>query len=292
MTLRQRWPLKALLSFIILEVGLYFVPLPDWWETAVFADYLYSTRIMKALDIENQYNSMGYRDTEWRQGERSIAFLGDSRTFGLFVEREETYAEAVERMGDWQSLNLGVPGATTFEALDSLVPDALNYEPFAAVVCLDINSSLIGYVPRAQASRRSDVLSNLVRSFSTWIFLEGAWHSFFSDRVPIIPLDDYEMQLDLVFQQLSEGGVEQNILVVGWTELEDYPDLYTKATYDRYRERSRVVAQRRGIPILEFTEVLKQLPVEDAYIGEHNIHLSPRGHHKLAQAIVSTLNAQ
>ena len=55
MTLRQRWPLKALLSFIILEVGLYFVPLPDWWETAVFADYLYSTRIMKVIDIENQY---------------------------------------------------------------------------------------------------------------------------------------------------------------------------------------------------------------------------------------------
>ena len=126
MTLRQRWPLKALLSFIILEVGLSFVPLPDWWETAVFSDYLYSTRIMKVIDIENQYNSMGYRDTEWRVGGESIAFLGDSRTFGLFVEREETFSEAVERMGNWQSLNLGVPGATTFEALDSMGPRRLD----------------------------------------------------------------------------------------------------------------------------------------------------------------------
>ena len=46
-----------------------------------------------------------------------------------------------------QGVNLGVPGATTFEALDSMLPDGLRYTPSAAVVCLDRQQS-ISYVPQ------------------------------------------------------------------------------------------------------------------------------------------------
>ena len=286
----SRWLLRPILSFAILEIGLSFVPLPDWWETAIFSDYLYSTRILKQIDLANEYNSLGYRDTEWRTAEKSIAFIGDSRTHGLFVAREQTYSEQVEQWSGWQGMNLGIPGATPFEALDSMVPDVLPYKPFAAVVCLDINSSLMSYIPRAKASRRSDIASNLLRSFSTWMLVEGAWHSLFSERAPVMTLDDYGAQLDLIFQTLTEAGVSQNILVVGWTPLQDYPGLYTQELYDQYREKSREVARRRQIPIIEYTQELEGLPLEDAFVGEHAIHLSPRGHQKMAQAILRVLN--
>lgn len=285
-----RWILRPVLSIAILEFGLSFVPIPDWWETAVFNDYLYSNRIQKMIFSTHEFNSLGYRDTEWQADEQSILFLGDSRTYGLFVSREETYADQVEHMSDWQGINLGVPGATTFEALDSMVPDGIQYNASAAVVCLDLNSSLISYLPRSKANKRSDIFGNFVRSFSTWMIMESAWHSMFSERAPIIPLEEYGEQLDLIFERLTASGVSKNILIVGWTPLEDYPDLYTQETYNQYREKSREIARKRNIPIIEFTTELKDLSLEQAFVGEHQIHLSPTGHEHIARAVLRVLN--
>ena len=205
MTLRPRWPQSALLHH--LEVGLHFVPLPDWWETAVFADYLYSTRIMKVIDIENQYNLMGYRDTDGvRVCEHCL--LGDSRTFGLFVEREETYAETVERMGDWQSLNLGVPGATTFEALDSMVPDA-DLPALCSSGLLGHQQQRLAMCPEFRpAARRCAVQFGAILLHMD--FLEGAWHFFFQSG----PRSFCSMTMRrswLVFQSFPRVGVAQNI---------------------------------------------------------------------------------
>ena len=287
-----RWIVRPVLSIVLLEFGLSFVPIPDWWETAVFNDYLYSTRINKMFSAEEEYNSLGYRDTEWNPDKKSILFLGGSRTFGLFVPREQTYATQVEFMSNWQGLNAGVPGATTFEALDSMLPDGLPYKPSASVVCLDLNSSLISYVPRSKASKRSDIFGNLIRSFSTWMMIEGAWHSVFSERAPIIPLEEYGAQLDQIFQKLENAGVTQNVLIVGWTPLEDYPNLYTQETYNLYREKSREIARKRGIPIIEFTDELKGLSLDQAFVGEHQIHLSAIGHRRIASSIIRILNEQ
>ncbi len=286
-----RWIFRPLLSLILLEVGLSFVSVPDWWETAIFKDYLYSSRIKKRFQ-PIEYNSLGYRDTEWNANAKSIAFLGDSRTFGLFVPREQTYVEQIEVMSDWQGLNLGIPGATTFEALDSMVPDAIAYSPSASVVCLDINSSLLGYIPRTNANRRSDFVGNLVRSFNTWMMIESAYHSLFSERVQIIPLEEYGQQLDQVFEQLSQAGVTQQVLLVGYTPLKDYPDLYTQEIYNQYREKSREVARKKNIPIIEFTDALQGLSEDQAYVGEHKIHLSAQGHRRIASAVLKVLNSK
>jgi lysophospholipase L1-like esterase len=193
-------------------------------------------------------------------------------------------------MSDWQGLNLGIPGATTFEALDSMVPDAITHNPSASVVCLDLNSSLIGYIPRANASRRSDIVSNLIRSFNTWMMIEGAYHSLFSERVQIIPVEEYGQQLDQVFERLSQSGVTQHVLLVGYTPLKDYPNLYTQEIYNQYREKSREIARKRNIPIIEFTDALRGLSTEQAYVGEHKIHLSAQGHRRIASAVINILN--
>jgi len=277
-------------SLLILDIGLSFVPIPDWWEAGVFNDYLYSTRVRKLIFSSKEHNSLGYRDSEWTTENRKIAFLGDSRTYGLFVHKEHTYAEQVERLSSWESMNLGVPGATTFEALDSMLPDALHYKPEVSVVCLDLNSSLISFVPRGNSSRRSDIMGNLIRSSSIWMFLEGGWHSLFSERVPVISLQDYGQQLDQIFQTLIENGVSRNILLVGWTPLQNYPNLYTQDLYDQYREKSREVARERSIPIIEFTDELQGIPLEEAYLGEHQIHLSEVSHKKIAESIIRVLD--
>jgi lysophospholipase L1-like esterase len=287
-----RWFIRPLLSFVILEVGLSFAPIPDWWEAGVFNEYLYSNKIRKTLFSSGEYNTLGYRDSEWMDGDgtQKIAFLGDSRTYGLFVKKEHTYAHQIEQLSDWEGMNLGIPGATTFEGLNSLIPDALPYQPTASVVCLDLNSSLISYLPRAKSGGRDDIINNILRSSSVWMFLEGFWHAVFSERVSVIPLEEYGQQLNLIFQTLEDHGVSQNILLVGWTPLENYPNLYTQELYNQYREVSREVARARNIPIIEFTEELKNLSLSEAYVGEHQIHLSQESHRKIAHAILRILH--
>ena len=287
---RMRWLIRPIMSLAILELGLSFVPVPDWWEAGVFYEYLYSSRVQRALFDAQEHNPLGYRDDPWSMDGKKIAFLGDSRTYGLFVSQPHTYSEQVELLSDWEGMNLGLPGATSFEGLDSMVPDALQFNPKAAVICLDINSSLMSYVQRNSASGRNAILSNLLRSSSTWMFIEGGWHSLFSERAPVIPLDEYKRQLTNIFETLSANGVEQNILLVGWTPLQDYPNLFTQQEYDRYREASREVARSKSIPILEFRDVLRDLTIEQAYIGEHQIHLSEIAHQRIAKAVVGVLD--
>ncbi|MEC7985222.1 MAG: GDSL-type esterase/lipase family protein [Myxococcota bacterium] len=279
-----------MLSLLILEVGLSFVPMPDWWEAGIFIEYLYSTRIQKRLLQSHEHNRLGYRDSEWTVGGKKVAFFGDSRTYGLFVHQSQTYAEQIEIMSNWEGMNVGLPGATTFEALDSLVPDALPYQPQASVVCLDLNSSLLSYVTRDKSGGRNAFTRNLLRSSSIWMFAEGGWHSLYSDRVPVIPLDKYKRQLHQIFNILEENDVRKNILLVGYTPLEDYPNLYTQQEYDRYREASRTVARARSVPIIEFTKELGDLSLNEAYIGEHQIHLTETGHQRIASAVLRILN--
>ena len=259
---RMRWLIRPIMSLAILELGLSFVPVPDWWE-AVFYEYLYSSRIQRVLSMPKStiHSAIAMIRGQWTE---KNWFLGDSRTYGLFVSQPQTYSQQVELLSDWEGMNLGLPGATSFEGLDSMVPDALQFNPKAAVICLDINRSLMSYVQRNSASGRDAIVSNLLRSSSTWMFIEGGWHSLFSERAPVIPLDEYKRQLTTIFETLSANGVEQNILLVGWTPLQDYPDLFTQQEYDRYREVSREVARSKSIPILEFTDVLRGLTIEQA----------------------------
>lgn len=284
--------LRPMLFFLILEFGLSFVPIPDWWEAGVLHDYLYKNRIQNWYNhaTVGEYNSKGYRDSEWGLGGKKVALLGDSRTFGLHVDVRQTYARLIESQSRWESMNLGVPGATTFEALDSMLPDLLPYEPEAAVVCLDINSSLYSYIGRDHRSRKGNVLRHFVRSFSSWRVGEGFWHALFSKRKPVLPLDEYKEQLALLFQTLSKNNVKKNILLVGWTPLKNFPELYTRERYDAYREASRVIARKLGIPVVEYTQELRGMANDEAYIGEHQIHLSPQGHQKIASALIRKLH--
>ena len=68
------------------------------------------------------------------------------------------------------------------------------------------------------------------------------------------------------------------------------PNLFTQQEYDRYREASREVARSKSIPILEFRDVLRDLTIEQAYIGEHQIHLSEIAHQRIAKAVVGVLD--
>ena len=71
-----KWLIRPLLSLGILELGLVFTPIPDWWEAGVFDHHLLSTRCMNWVGwfFFEEYNSLGYRDGEWSRGGKKIVF--------------------------------------------------------------------------------------------------------------------------------------------------------------------------------------------------------------------------
>ena len=95
-------------------------------------------------------------------------------------------------------------------------------------LCLDLNSSLISLsrVKTVVVGKIGDAI--LFAPSTPGAFLR-AWHSVFSSRQPVIVQEDYREQLGSYFRVAEQNNIEQKILIVGWTPLEDFPNLYSRA---------------------------------------------------------------
>lgn len=105
---------------------------------------------------EIRTNSQGYRNPELRPSGKRILFLGDSITFGDFVDEGETYVRQVEAIAaerglDWQAINAGVGGVALKNEIAILQETGLSTKPEAVVVGFylnDFQESPGVYVPR------------------------------------------------------------------------------------------------------------------------------------------------
>ncbi len=94
-------------------------------------------------------NSEGMRDDEYGLEKPKdvyrIAVLGDSNTFGLGVEQDETYSAVLERMleknldSKYEVLNFGVPGYTSKQELELLKTKVLSYEPDLVILAYTLD---------------------------------------------------------------------------------------------------------------------------------------------------------
>jgi hypothetical protein len=289
----KSWVLKPLLSLFALELILNLVPAPDWWEAGIFDDYRYSVRINRWVEhkLRGEFNSEGYRDSEWSNPSLKprVALFGDSRTFGLHVQEADTFGAQIEILSEWEALNMGKPGATPVEALDSMLPDALAYHPQAAVFFLDINSSTKSYVKRDTSGHRNNHIRHILRSFASWRLLEGLYHVGTSEPQPVLSLVEYQAHLKSCVQLLRDQDVNTIIMIIGYTPLQDFPSLWTQARYQKFLEVSRLVATHEGLSTIELESILRPMG-DSGFIGEHQIHLSPDGHRELANSIIQHLN--
>ncbi len=77
-----------------------------------------------AEGIDYRTNALGLRDDPLVPNARHVVFLGDSTTFGLGLQHDETYPERVEKRLNthtpelWQSVNAASPGQATLDQRD------------------------------------------------------------------------------------------------------------------------------------------------------------------------------
>jgi len=146
----------VLIIFILIEIGLRFVLVPASWprEQAQASDnpiILYELKpdldliergpIVKLKPVRVKTNSNGLREDEEHEFEKDrgtyrIAVVGDSLTFGMFIEQNETFGHRLElllnenvRNRKFETLNFGVPGYNTNQELEVIQNKALAYDP-------------------------------------------------------------------------------------------------------------------------------------------------------------------
>lgn len=82
-------------------------------------------------------NSSGYRTKEWKQldWKNSVVILGDSCTFGVGVDEEETISSLLEQKIGRPVINLGTPGCSNQQILNNCSTILNNFEvPYAVVI--------------------------------------------------------------------------------------------------------------------------------------------------------------
>ena len=294
---RRRLGRLALL-LVGLEIALRIPPLPAWWEAGIWSGNIWSDRVWAWLISRGHpdTDARGYRHLDWSPpGTRPrVVVMGDSRVYGHYVDATEAFPhvmtlEAKRYDGGWEAVNLGLPGASVVEALDFIADDALGLEPVAAILCYDVNSSLYGVMSREDAGGRDDWPVQLLRSSAILRWTELGLRAALVERHPVMPVQSYEDQMVALMEKLEAGGVEHQVVLVGWTQLRDYPTLFTGKRYAEFRQASRDAAWRAGAGVIEMERVFATWDPDEVFIGHERMHLSPAAHRALAEAALRAL---
>lgn len=105
------------------------------------------------------YNSKGFRDREFSLNKKDnktfrIICMGDSVTFGWPSKLEHTYPKQLEKLlslqfpeKNFEVLNAGVPGYTSYQGLKLLQRDLIHYQPDLIIVYFAVNDRAGCYKP-------------------------------------------------------------------------------------------------------------------------------------------------
>jgi len=109
----------------------------DWRGGHVHSDY----------DVKYTTNGFGHRGvpvaTAKQPGEKRYAYLGDSFTFGMGVNDDETFTEVLASRGKVRHLNFGVPGYSTDQEVLYAEDKVARFEPDVVVLVVYLGNDLI-----------------------------------------------------------------------------------------------------------------------------------------------------
>ena len=274
-------------------------------------------------------NRDGIRDREYArakpEGTFRIAVLGDSNTFGLGVELEETWPKQLEtelrKNGSLiEVINFGVMGYDTTQEAERIQEKVLAYSPDLIIVGYSLND--IGVL-----SRERRVLSTF-KGYDTFLTTGVGFIDGFLRRLRTLLLIKNRLYLkktnaDKAPPQYSKDG--EKFLKFGYNRyfFEAYNEPENWKILNEAFAKIRDLTRPRDIPVLfvihtelqdmdhylftEIHDIAKKLcadygflvfdplaemvsyPARDLRISASNIHPNPRGHKIFAQAIARYL---
>lgn len=226
------------------------------------ADSVYTTKI----------NSQGFRDYEYgiEKPENSIriAAVGDSVTYGVGVNLEDTYVKQLERMLNERSdrkvevLNFGANGASTINELELIQRKVLLYKPDIIMLQIDPNDAeVIHQIKKVDAFLNGFILKLKGSSLEIgqWLKQKLEFYKYYRYRKQMTFDDEYN-NIVTPLNAIRDTCKENNIRLI----VLSYDSPYSIRYYDRVLQY--VAAQ--GIPLLDLSNTkFGKLSYEQKYIN-------------------------
>jgi|TARA_Y100000310_G_scaffold340535_1_gene436623 hypothetical protein len=178
--------------------------------------------------IENHYswgsnvtiktNSLGYRNAEiGPKDRRRILFLGDSITWGDWLEEDETFVHIVESLAEndmleWETINAAVGGISLKNEIAILLETGLSTDPDAVVINFYLNDFLESpgvYLPRLNSPfNKSYFFYNLFTKLPMAIY-QITGRGWRIRNMAFKELDLEELRNEFAEQNLINGGNDE-----------------------------------------------------------------------------------
>lgn len=264
-------------------------------------------------------NNSGYRGTEYKTGRpggdvRRIVCIGDSVTFGVYLEDQETYPAQLEALLNrrqlhgktWQTLNLGVIGFNTINEVEWLEEKGLGYKPDIVILqyCSNDHSNRSTLDIRIKKHlRRNAPLVSLMMNPVSRILAHSRLFAYIAVRLQNI-MAKHSRQTT----EPGPGKFGGHIVEQGFQEFKRLsvrygfqplvlisPDFEKKerfSDYSRNYEPTADMCRSYGLPFLNMLEIFKRERDSDAQaLKLDHIHLSAYGCGFVAECIVNKVLA-
>jgi lysophospholipase L1-like esterase len=243
------------------------------------------------LDFGVSTDAQGSRRTPVATGaRRSVVFLGDSCTFGIGVNDDQTFAALVQqRLPGIQAINLGVPGYTAYQGRLRLNDYAFAVAPAAVVITFGFNDEAVW-------DNRDDLEhAAMLRAQHSWVnssrFI-GWLGGLLSRPAPAAPAPAGTRRprlTDEEFVDALQGMVEwcrgrhaQPVLMV-WP----YRAQLTRSDMSPKQRLVVYFAARQGAPLVNLIPAFRHEGGESLFLDV--IHASAAGHVVVARALEASL---
>jgi len=227
-------------------------------------------------------NAMGLRNAAVgpKAGRLRILAIGDSTTFGDWVNNDEAWPQRLQALLDpsgetIEVINAGVPGYSAYQGLQFLKEDGLALEPDVVIASFGINDHVpwdgISDLDRAEAATQGD-LDELVKAAK-------------GEERPRLSPDEFLRVIETLEGLCGEHGIA--FVLVAWPEsgvLSAAPDVGDVG----YLRFIRQAGERMGVPVADIVPVLRANP-EFLIDG---CHFNAAGCRSVAETIAGLLSRE
>ena len=231
----------------------------------------------------------GHRRTaELSSAAHTVLFLGDSCTFGVGVDDDQTFASLLQdRLPATRCLNAGVPGYSAFQGRRLLESVSNTDPPNVVVVSFLFNDN--SQWDQLSDSEHAAVLDSVAARLARHSRFAAAFSTLKGQRVtaadkarrPRLTDEEYFDELEKIVERCGQLGSRTIFLI--WPQRRQMPSgaAITKQDVMRY------VAKQHGIPVVDLVPAFQQNGDVELFVDV--VHANAAGHQLVAKAIEPVL---
>ena len=269
--------------------------------------------------VQYATNGDGMRDDheyalEKTPGRRRLMFVGDSFTFGWGLELEYTFVKQVERLlgpGQWEVLNLGVPGFTTIDEVTHFKQKGLKYHPDVVFLMYHFNDTLSGGdTPLGDSPQTLKTLVDYYKGdgtpeerarVETYLRAHGwpldppwnpkgmSWRNLSYVVTNYLPLYADRTEQALAGLEALAAAYHFRVIVGIIPEIDQEWATYP---FDDLHQRVRAQMERHHFRVVDLKPILQRFPNKELMLWGTNGHTSAYANRIIAQVLVAELTGR